>query len=141
MGPPPFLHADLRWRVKPAECAQSQKTRRDTDTSTRLLECARTGVKQNLSPATLSAEVWHAPWFNNAPKSSKRSACHSSARVFKGHDGIGSHESTGLGLQPNGRRCWRLSTTMLIWAVSFLHQDLLRQGFHACKAPRRKSTT
>ena len=48
-GPPPFLHADLRWRVKPAECAQSQKTRRDTDTSTRLLECARTGVKQNLS--------------------------------------------------------------------------------------------
>ena len=39
-GPPPFLHADLRWRVKPAECAQSQKTRRDTDTSTRLLECA-----------------------------------------------------------------------------------------------------
>ena len=24
-GPPPFLHADLRWRVKPAECARSQK--------------------------------------------------------------------------------------------------------------------
>ena len=61
-GPPPFLHADLRWRVKPAECAQLQKTRRDTDTSTRLLECARTGVKQNLSNVADSGEEHSIIW-------------------------------------------------------------------------------
>ena len=63
-GPPPFLHADLRWRVMAAECAQSQKkTHRDTDTGTRLMECACTGVKQNLSKNGLAqnglAKVGH----------------------------------------------------------------------------------
>ena len=73
-GPPPFLHADLRWRVKPAECAQSQKTRKDTDTSTRQLECARTGVKQNLSFFFLSWRVFswncgHGAWTTHVVRS------------------------------------------------------------------------